>query len=186
MALFPMFVDLKDQECLVIGAGEVALRKIEQLVKFSPALSVIAPEIHPEIRALAKEYSIILIERGYKLSDMEGRFLVIGALDDLGEQEKIYHYCIQSKIPVNCVDSPALCSFIFPALIVEGDLCIGINTAGRAPAVSSALRQFLTSVIPAGIHDLIDHVHAIRQSEPAGKLRQEKIIHICRDFFKSV
>lgn len=183
MALFPMFVDLKDQDCLVIGAGEVALRKIEQLVKFSPFLSVIAPEIHPDIRTLAKEYPITLLERKYELSDCEGRFLVIGALDDMGEQAKIYHYCIQSRTPVNCVDSPALCSFIFPALIVEGDLCVGINTAGRAPAVSSALRQYLSKLIPPQIGELIDHVHAIRQSEPVGKPRQEKIIQLCRDFF---
>jgi len=186
MALFPMFVDLKDQDCVVIGAGEVALRKIEQLIKFLPKLSVIAPEIHPEIRTLAKEYPITLIERKYELADCEGRFLVIGALDDLGEQEKIYHTCMKSKTPVNCVDSPALCSFIFPALIVEGDLCVGINTAGRAPAVSSALRQFLTALIPNGIKDLIDRVDTIRQNEPVGKPRQEKIIQICRDFFKSV
>lgn len=183
MALFPMFVDLKDQECLIIGAGEVALRKIEQLIKFSPRLCVIAPEIHTEIRTLAQEYPIRLIERSYKLSDCDGRFLVIGALDDLGEQEKIYHYCVEAKIPINCVDSPALCSFIFPALIVEGDLCVGINTAGRAPAVSSALRQYLTKLIPPAIGELIDRVHTIRQSEPVGKERQTKIIGICREFF---
>jgi len=183
MALFPMFVDIKDQDCLVIGGGEVALRKIEQLVKFSPKLSVIAPSIHEEIRSIAEEYSITLIERAYELQDLEGRFLVIGALDDIKEQERIYETCMATKTPVNCVDSPMLCSFIFPALIVEGDLCVGINTAGRAPAVSSALRKFLTSVIPEGIHDLIDKVHAIRQNEPVGKARQEKIIGICREFF---
>ncbi|MGD9717172.1 MAG: bifunctional precorrin-2 dehydrogenase/sirohydrochlorin ferrochelatase [Sulfuricurvum sp.] len=182
MPLFPMFVDLKDQDLLVIGAGEVALRKIEQLVKFFPNLTVIAPQIHEEIRAM--EYPLNIIERGYDLSDCEGRFLVIGALDDLSEQEKIYRYCVEAKIPVNCVDSPALCSFIFPALIVEGDLCVGINTAGRAPAVSSALRQYLTKLIPPKIGELIDHVHDIRQSEPVGKPRQEKIIRICREFFK--
>jgi precorrin-2 dehydrogenase/sirohydrochlorin ferrochelatase len=91
---------------------------------------------------------------------------------------------MEAKIPVNCVDSPAMCSFIFPALIVEGDLCVGINTAGRAPAVSSALRQYLSKLIPPKIGELIHHVHAIRQSEPVGKPRQEKIIQICRDFFK--
>jgi len=184
MALFPMFVDLKDQDCLVIGAGEVALRKIEQLVKFSPNLTVIAPTIHEEIRILVKGYPIRLLEREYTLEDCENRFLVIGALDDLGEQEKIYAACMTLKIPVNCVDSPVLCSFIFPALIVEGDLCVGINTAGRAPAVSSALRQYLTKIIPFGVSKLIDTVHAIRQSEPVGKERQEKIIGICREFFK--
>jgi len=178
-----MFVDLKDQNCVVIGAGEVALRKIEQLVKFTPFLSVIAPKIHPDIRTLAKEYPIQLIERGYEVSDCEGRFLVIGALDDLGEQEKIYHTCMMSKTPVNCVDSPTLCTFIFPALIVEGDLCVGINTAGHAPAVSSALRKFLTALIPNGITDLIDRIDTIRQNEPVGKPRQEKIIKMCRDFF---
>lgn len=184
MALFPMFVDLNDQDCLVIGAGEVALRKIEQLMKFSPAITVIAPHIHPEIRLLCGAYPMTLIERKYVLEDCEERFLVIGALDDYEEQERIYHTCMGLKIPVNCVDSPTLCSFIFPALIVEGDLCVAINTAGKAPAVSSALRKFLTSVIPEGIHDLIDQVHYIRQSEPVGKPRQEKIIQICRDFFK--
>lgn len=183
MALFPMFVDLKDQNCLMIGGGEVALRKIEQLVKFSPKLTVIAPSVHDEIRTLANTYPIVLVERIYELNDLEGRFLVIGALDDIDEQEKIYETCVASKTPVNCVDSPAMCSFIFPALIVEGDLCVGINTSGRAPAVSSALRKYLTSVIPEGIHDLIDKVHFIRQNEPVGKSRQEKIIGMCREFF---
>jgi siroheme synthase (precorrin-2 oxidase/ferrochelatase) len=68
-------------------------------------------------------------------------------------------------------------------MIVEGDLCVGINTAGRAPGVSSALRQYLTGLIPAGIGNLINEVHAIRQSEPVGKERQDKIIRMCRDFF---
>jgi precorrin-2 dehydrogenase/sirohydrochlorin ferrochelatase len=184
MALFPMFVDLQGQDVVVIGAGEVALRKIEQLVKFSPKLTVIAPSIHEEIRVLSQAHTITLLEREYVIEDCENRFLVIGALDDLGEQEKIYMACIKTKTPVNCVDSPLLCSFIFPALIVEGDLCVGMNTSGKAPAVSSALRQFLTKLIPEGIHDLIERVHTIRQNEKAGKERQEKIIGICRDFFK--
>lgn len=184
MALFPMFVDLENQNIVVIGAGVVALRKIEQLIKFSPKLTVIAPMIHEEIKVLSQTHEITLLERKYVIEDCENRFLVIGALDDLGEQEKIYKTCMSAKTPVNCVDSPLLCSFIFPALIVEGDLCVGINTSGKAPAVSSALRQFLTKLIPQGIHDLIERVHTIRQNEKVGKERQEKIIGICRDFFK--
>lgn len=184
MALFPMFVDLKEQDIVMIGAGEVALRKLEQLVKFIPKLTVIAPVIHDEIRTLSDVHKIVLLEREYRIEDCDNRFLVIGALDDLGEQEKIYTACMKTKTPVNCVDSPLLCSFIFPALIVEGDLCVGINTSGKAPAVSSALRQFLTKLIPKGVQDLIDRVHKIRQTESIGKERQEKIIGICRDFFK--
>lgn len=183
MPLFPMFIDLKDHDILVVGAGEVALRKIEQLVKFDPVVTVIAPMIHEEIRSMSLKHRIDLIERPYRAEDIENRFLVIGALDDIGEQEKIYRTCMDQKIPVNCVDSPALCSFIFPALIVERDLCVGINTSGKAPAVSSFLRRYLTSLIPEGIHDLIDHVYAIRQNQPVGKERQEKIIGLCRDFF---
>jgi len=183
MAYFPMFVNLSECDCLVVGGGEVALRKIEQLVKFSPRLTVIAPSIHPEISELARHYPIAIYERGYSINDLEGRFLVIGALDDLFEQERIFNYCKENHIHVNCVDSPLLCSFIFPALIVNDDLTIGINTAGRAPAVSSALRKFLTTLIPKGIGDLIDHVDSIRHSEPVGKERQEKIIRICKDFF---
>jgi len=185
MALFPMFVDLRNQNCLVIGGGEVALRKIEQLVRFSPHLSVVAPRMHEEIISLAQHHPITLIERGYVMEDLENRYLVIGALDEISEQEKIYQACKTAGIPVNCVDSPALCSFIFPALIVEGDLCIGINTAGRAPAVSSALRKYLTGMIPEGIRELIDKVDTIRQSEPPGKERQAKIISLCRRFFNN-
>jgi precorrin-2 dehydrogenase/sirohydrochlorin ferrochelatase len=183
MPLFPMFVDLNDKDILVIGAGEVALRKIEQLIKFTPLITVIAPWIHEEILILAEKYTIIMIHRPYVIEDLNERFMVIGALDDFDEQSKIYNLCMAIKIPVNCVDSPALCSFIFPALIVEGDLCVGINTAGRAPAVSSALRKYLTLLIPQGIKGLIDRVHTIRQNEPVGRERQEKIIGICREFF---
>lgn len=184
MALFPMFVDLKDRDIVVIGAGEVALRKIEQLVKFAPKLTVIAPIIHNEIRILSDFNTITLLEREYRVEDCDNRFLVIGALDDTACQEKIYTACMEAKTPVNCVDSPLLCSFIFPALIVQGDLCVGINTSGKAPAVSSALRQYLTNLLPDGIGHLIERVHAIRQNESAGKERQAKIIGICRDFFK--
>ena len=186
MALFPMFVDLKGQDIVVIGAGEVALRKIEQLIKFSPKLTVVAPNIHEEIRVLSQTFSMSILEREYVIEDCDNRFLVIGALDDLSEQEKIYTACMRAKTPVNCVDSPALCSFIFPALIVQGDLCVGINTSGKAPAVSSALRQHLTRLIPDGVHHLIEQVHTIRQNESVGKERQEKIIAMCRDFFAGV
>lgn len=183
MPLFPMFIELKDQDVLVIGAGEVALRKIEQLVKFDPVMTVVAPYIHEDIRSMALKHRIDLIERPFRLEDISGRFLVIGALDDIDGQEKIYNTCMEQKIPVNRVDSPALCSFIFPALIVEKDLCVGINTSGKAPAVSSFLRRYLASLIPAGIHGLIERVHTIRQNEPAGRERQDKIIGMCREFF---
>lgn len=183
MALFPMFVNLENQNIVVIGAGVVALRKIEQIIKFSPKLTVIAPTIHEEIKRLSQTHVITLLQREYVMEDCENRFLVIGALDDLDEQEKIYSACMHTKTPVNCVDSPALCSFIFPALIVQGDLCVGINTSGKAPAVSSALRQFLTKIIPEDVHHLIERVHAIRQNERVGKERQDKILTICRNFF---
>lgn len=186
MALFPMFVDLKDRNVLVVGGGEVALRKIEQLVKFSPALTVIAPEVCEEIVDLSRKYPMAIHRRRYEITDLPERAVVIGALDDIGEQENIYRYCSDNGIPVNCVDSPALCSFIFPALIVEGDLAIGINTGGKAPAVSSALRQFLEKILPGGISNLIDEVDHIRKTEPVGKERQQKIIGICRKFFDTL
>ena len=184
MAYFPMFVDLAGKDCLVIGGGEVALRKIEQLVKFTPRLCVIALAFHPEIIELSTRYPIELHERGYTIEDLEGRFLVIGALDDLEEQEHIYRNCLERHIHVNCVDSPSWCTFIFPALIVERDICIGINSAGRAPAVSSALRKYLSTMIPEGISGLVDRVDVIRQNESPGKERQDKIIRICKAFFR--
>ncbi len=81
-------------------------------------------------------------------------YLVIGALDDLSEQTKIYDSWMARRIHVNCVDSPAL-------------------------------RKYLISMIPKGIHELIDKVHTIWQNEAVGKDRQEKIIQMCHNFFDS-
>lgn len=178
-----MFVDIEKQDILVVGAGIVACRKIEQLVKFNPKITVIAPSVHPDIVELSRHYDIVITKRCYTLEDCENRFLVIGALDDMEEQRRIYDTCIKLKTPVNCVDSPSFCSFIFPALIVDKALCVGINTSGQAPAVSSGLRQYFTKLIPDGIDQLIHEVHTIRQNEPIGRERQDKIIGMCRAFF---
>lgn len=183
MALFPLFIDLENKDCLVIGGGEVALRKIEQLVKFNPRLTIIASKIHPKILALSVQYPMTLVPKEYTRDDIHARFLVIGALDDIEKQSEIFTLCTHLGIHVNCVDSPLLCTFIFPALIVEGDLCIGITTSGKAPALSGFLRRHLTKHIPYGIQEVIDRIHLIRRQELPGTKRQQKIIHICKAFF---
>ena len=181
MPLFPLFVSLHQRDILIIGGGEVALRKIEKLLPFGPKLTIIAPKLHPQLVSLA--YAHTYHPRPFVIEDLAHRDMVIGALDDLAAQEEIFRYCDAHHIWVNCVDAPQWCSFIFPALIVEEELCIGINTNAKAPAISRFLREYFQARLPQGIHDLIARVDTLRRTEPKGPIRQNRILAICQKFF---
>lgn len=177
MAYFPIFVNLENKEVLIVGAGEVALRKIEKLIPFNPNITVIAKEIKKEeIRELAEKNKIKLIERYFLFTDLDRKDLVIVAVDDLELQREIYNYCYRRKIPINSVDSPDYCSFIFPAYIKKGDIVIGISTSGKAPALSSALKNIIEEALPENIEEIKEILEEIRKKYPKGTERQKLIL----------
>lgn len=180
MPFFPMFVNLEGKKVVVVGGGTIASRKVEKLLPFGADIKVIAPTITPYIQALAEEGRVELFKRKVKLTDLKDAFMVIVAVDDLKLQEKIYQYCIRRGIHCNAVDSPDFCTFLFPALIVRGDLVVGISTSGKAPALSAGVREFIESRIPETIEELLSELEKLRQSLPEGKERQEKLINLVR------
>jgi precorrin-2 dehydrogenase/sirohydrochlorin ferrochelatase len=185
MALFPMFVDIKDKNVLIVGAGEVALRKIEKLIPFEPKITVVAKEIiREEIRELAKEHSINLVERAFLFTDIDGKEIVIVAVDDIDLQREIYNYCVRRKIPVNSVDSPDYCTFIFPAYVKRGDIVVGITTSGKAPGLSGKLRKLIENSLPEDLEQLLNQLSEIRQKYPKGKERQELILKLIEEKLK--
>ncbi len=176
MALFPMFVDIKDKNVLIVGAGEVALRKIEKLIPFEPNITVVAKEIvRDEIKDLAEKHNIHLIERAFLFTDIDGKEIVIVAVDNIDLQREIYNYCVRRKIPVNSVDSPDYCTFIFPAYVKRGDIVIGITTSGKAPGLSGKLRKLIESYLPEDLENILDELIKIRETLPKGEERQELI-----------
>lgn len=138
MAYFPMFVQLKNKKCLVIGGGRIALRKIEVLKDFEADVTVIAPEMIPQIRQIDK---IRRIFRTFMEKDFKDVNLVVAATDDQKVNSEISQICRQQKIPVNAVDQKEDCSFIFPSYVKEGEVVAAFSSGGQSPVITQYLKK---------------------------------------------
>ncbi|MFI8608710.1 siroheme synthase CysG [Pseudomonas sp. NPDC077649] len=147
MQFLPLFHKLQDRPVLVIGGGEVALRKARLLSDAGARLRVVAPEIRSELQELAGPASIFL--RGYQASDLQGVALVIAATDDEPLNAQISVQAQALGIPVNVVDAPALCSVIFPAIVDRSPLIVAVSSGGDAPVLARLIRAKIETWIPA-------------------------------------
>ncbi|MFN3599651.1 MAG: bifunctional precorrin-2 dehydrogenase/sirohydrochlorin ferrochelatase, partial [Aquificaceae bacterium] len=136
---------------------------------------VIAPKTTKEIKELHKKGKIKLVLRKVRISDIKRAFLVIAALDDVRVQKRLYEYCKRKGILCNAVDNIEYCSFIFPAIVLRGDVVIGISTSGKVPALSRSLREYLEELLPEDIKEIELILERVRGSLPRGKERQKKL-----------
>lgn len=149
MDYFPVFLDLKNRLCLLVGGGEVATRKGRMLAKAGARLRIVAPEISTELRELAARYGSELCEREYLPSDLRGCVLAIAATDDESLNERISNDAQALYLPVNVVDTPALCTYITPAIIDRSPLVVAISSGGEAPVLARLVRAKLEALIPS-------------------------------------
>ena len=149
MDYFPVFLDLKNRLCLLVGGGEVATRKGRMLAKAGARLRIVAPEISAELRELAVTNNGELNEREYQSSDLQGCVLAIAATDIESLNEKISADSQALNLPVNVVDTPALCTYITPAIVDRSPLMIAISSGGEAPVLARLVRAKLETLIPA-------------------------------------
>ena len=147
MQFLPLFHKLQDRLVLVIGGGEIALRKARLLSDAGAVLHVVAPEIRSELQELAGPGGIFL--RGYASSDLQGVALVIAATDDVPLNAQISAEAQALGIPVNVVDAPALCSVIFPAIVDRSPLIVAVSSGGDAPVLARLIRAKIETWIPA-------------------------------------
>lgn len=169
MAYFPFFVDIENQDCLIAGGGAVALRKVEVLLPYGPRITVVSPEIGPEMEALAngretggQEAEIILKRRPFSMEDLDGRDFVIAATDNEELNHRISEACKAQRIPVNVVDVKEECSLIFPSIVREGDIVEGISSGGKSPTVTQYLKSQVRQGIPKGYGKLVDQLGSYR------------------------
>lgn len=159
MPYFPMFIDLKDRPCLIVGGGAVAARKVEKLLPYGPALTVVAPEFCPELEAMS---GVTLCRRELLLNDLNGNVLVIAATDDAELNQAVSRLCKQQNTPVNVVDDKEACSFLFPCLVQKGELSVGISTGGASPTGAVWLKDQVTDLIPAHFDEILDFLDSMR------------------------
>jgi precorrin-2 dehydrogenase/sirohydrochlorin ferrochelatase len=134
---------LEGRAAVVIGGGEVAARKVEDLLAAKANVSVIASQLSDRIVALADEKRIVAHGRPYRTGDLAGAFVAIAATDDEDLNARISGDAAAMNLLVNVVDRPALCTFTVPATVRRGDLTIAIATEGRCPALAGILREEL-------------------------------------------
>lgn len=120
MAYFPMFIDIEKKKCLVAGGGTVALRKVRVLLDFGAQITVVAPQIDPQILQLTG--NVCVKERTFEPEDLKECVLVVAATDDVTENHRIARMAQKKHIPVNAVDQQEDCSFIFPSYLKHRDL----------------------------------------------------------------
>lgn len=164
MSYFPFFMEIKDKECLVVGGGIVALRKIEKLLPFGVKITVVSPAFCEELEWMA---GILRIYRNFHPADLEGKMFVIGATDDEAVNGKISALCREKNIPVNIVDDSKKCTFFFPALVKRGEFVAGFSTGGGSPLAARYIRKKVEDAVPEGFEKVVEVLSAVREQVKA-------------------
>lgn len=171
MGYFPFFMEMEKAKGVIIGGGKVAARKVEKLIPFGPALTVIAPEIDNRIvqiseglrRRTEEKATLVLLYREAESCDLENAAFVIAATDEEAVNARVSQFCKNRNIPVNVVDDREKCTFFFPALVQDGPLTIGISTDGKSPAAAAYVRKEIEQKLPEGLGGTIELLGMLRE-----------------------
>ena len=162
MQNFPLFLSLRDRRALVVGGGDPAARKIDLLLSAGARVSLVAETVTGEIAQLIDDGRISWVGRAFEADELEGMSLVIVACDDRLLQASVSRVAQERGLPVNVVDTPALSSFIMPAIVDRGPITIAISTGGAAPALARKLRAEIERALPAAIGRLARFAEVFR------------------------
>lgn len=173
---YPIYLDVKDKKCIIVGGGKVAYRKVCSLKEAGAEVVVVSPETCPEI---ANEEGLTLVKKDYDASILDGALLVIAATDNDAVNKKAALDARKRNIIVNVVDRPELCSFIVPSTINRGDLCISISTGGASPAVAKSVREELEVVFGSEYEEylnLLTKMRSIAMSDIKDSAKRRKVL----------
>ena len=154
MDYLPLFHKLQGGRVLVVGGGEIALRKARLLADAGAALRVVAPQIDSQLISLTEATGGEVLVRGYQVTDLEGCRLVIAATDDPQLNAQVSAEAQARSLPVNVVDAPALCTVIFPAIVDRSPLVVAVSSGGDAPVLARLIRAKLEAWVPAAYGEL--------------------------------
>jgi uroporphyrin-III C-methyltransferase/precorrin-2 dehydrogenase/sirohydrochlorin ferrochelatase len=149
MDFLPLFHNLKGREVLVVGGGEIALRKARLLSEAGAVLRVVAPEVEAELSELVQTGGGNVLLRGYSTTDLAGCVLAIAATDDEPLNAQVSQDARAVGMPVNVVDSPDLCTVIFPAIVDRSPLIIAVSSGGDAPVLARLMRARIETWVPS-------------------------------------
>lgn len=164
--LFPIFLKLHELRLLIVGGGYVGLEKLTAVLQNSPLanITLISPEIRPEIQALAKEHPNVKLEfNRFEIKDLTGRDLVIVATNDKELNKDIKGWAKQAGILCNVADTPDYCDFYLGSVVKKGSLKLAISTNGQSPTMAKRIREALEDVFPDELEDVFRKLRDIRK-----------------------
>ena len=147
MRYYPVLLDIAGKPVVVIGGGEVALRKVEGLLEAGARVTVVSPELHPGLASLIAAGRAQHIARGYRPGDLEGCTLAFVGTDDRSLNAAVAREGKGRGVWVNAVDDPSNCDFIMPGVIRRGDLIVAVSTSGGSPAMARKMREELEAFL---------------------------------------
>jgi siroheme synthase-like protein len=163
MGYYPVFLEMKDRPCVVVGGGTVAERKVEGLLAAGARVTVISPELTPALAALKAEGRLQHIARAYREGDLEGYEMAVVATDDGAVNAEVAREGQRRRVWVNAVDDPPNCDFILPSIIRRGDVIIAASTGGASPALARRLREELAAFLDEDYAPLAELLQEVRQ-----------------------
>jgi uroporphyrin-III C-methyltransferase/precorrin-2 dehydrogenase/sirohydrochlorin ferrochelatase len=162
MSYLPIFLNIKDRRCLVVGGGEIANRKVEYLRKAGGNVTVVSPELCAALEALHDNGGIDYTAKEFTEDDLNKVSVVIAATDNAAVNQQVSELAQARSIPVNVVDNPELCSFIVPSTVDRSPVQIAISTGGASPVLARMLRSKLETMLPSAYGRLAELMEEYR------------------------
>lgn len=162
MDYLPINVQLSGRNCLIVGGGDVAARKLKHLLQAKGRVSLLSYEFNDEIRALAQSHPISLIEGAFSATSLHNIDLVIVATEDVAMSRQVSLAARKNNIWVNVVDNLELSTFIMPAIIDRSPLVISISSSGISPVLARKIREKIECLLPKSLGKLLNKLKTIR------------------------
>lgn len=162
MDLLPIFINIRDKKCVVVGGGEVAFRKATLLLRAGADLHIIAAAVSDELRELCSAHDCTITTRNFEEADLADAILVVAATDDIETNERVSVISSALNIPVNVVDQPHLCTFIMPSIVDRSPIVVAISSGGASPILTRKLKELNETMIPGRIDKLAELLRSYR------------------------
>lgn len=162
---------LQDQKVLVVGGGQVAIRKVDMLLRSGAIVRLVAQSVDPALTKTLTQTRHEILQRRFQPEDIDGVRLVVAATNDEAVNLQVYEESRQRCVPVNVVDNPALCDFIFPSIVDRSPVIVAVSSGGNSPVLARLLRSRLETFIPSGFGHLAEllgnYREKVKQSIPS-------------------
>lgn len=162
MDFLPLFLDIRDKKCVIVGGGEVAHRKATLLVRAGGQLHVVSEKISAELQQLCEASNAVVTLAAFSADCLQDATLVIAATDDRDVNANVSELAKAAGVLVNVVDQPDLCSFIVPAIVDRSPIVVAVSSGGASPVLTRQLKELNEVMIPGRIAELGDLLRRYR------------------------